>query len=149
MWVQSHVAGRWVIVPAEELGWSLTAGRGDLSGLPHNKNQSEMGLERARRIILYILWRYPGAFLSHGEGISELVRISTCKAYRQRGIGQAIVTYLVNVARLRGDRRIIVKTNVSWHDALRLYQCLGFVEYGRTALGIGLELLLTAPEQGA
>lgn len=90
-----------------------------------------------------------GALLSHGEGISELVRISTCKAYRQRGIGQAIVTYLVNVARLRGDRRIIVKTNASWHDAIRLYQRLGFVEYGRTALGMGLELLLTAPEQGA
>jgi GNAT superfamily N-acetyltransferase len=90
-----------------------------------------------------------GALILHGEGISELVRISTCKAYRRQSIGQAIVTYLVNVARQRGDRRIIVKTNVSWHDAIRLYQHLGFVEYGRTALGVGLELLLTAPEQGA
>jgi GNAT superfamily N-acetyltransferase len=90
-----------------------------------------------------------GALLSHGAGISELVRISTRKDYRRRGIGQAIVTYLVNVARLRGDRRIIVKTNASWHDAIHLYKRLDFVEYGRTALGVGLELLLAAPEQGA
>ena len=90
-----------------------------------------------------------GALILHGEGISEMVRISTRKTYRRRGIGQAIVTYLVDVARQRGDRRIIVKTNASWHDAIRLYQRLGFVEYGRTALGMGLELLLTAPEQGA
>ncbi len=89
------------------------------------------------------------ALISRGEGISEMVRISTRKTYRRRGIGQAIVTYLVNVARQRGDRRIIVKTNASWHDAIRLYQHLGFVEYGRTALGVGLELLLTTPEQGA
>ena len=90
-----------------------------------------------------------GALLPHGEGISELVRISTRKAYRRRGIGQAIVTYLVNIARQRGDRRIIVKTNASWHDAIHLYTHLGFVAYGHTALGVALELLLAAPEQGA
>ncbi len=87
-----------------------------------------------------------GALLSHDEGISELVRISTRKDYRRRGIGQAIVTSLVNVARQRGDRRIIVKTNASWHDAIHLYKRLGFVEYERTAPGVGLELLLAAPE---
>jgi GNAT superfamily N-acetyltransferase len=90
-----------------------------------------------------------GALISHGEGISELVRISTHKDYRRQGIGQAIVTYLVNVARLRGDRRIIVKTNASWHEAIHLYTRQGFFEYERTALGVGLELLLAAPEQGA
>jgi GNAT superfamily N-acetyltransferase len=90
-----------------------------------------------------------GALLSHGAGISELVRISTRKDYRRRGIGRAIITSLVNVARQRGDQRIIVKTNASWHDAIHLYKRLDFVEYGRTALGVGLELLLAAPEQGA
>jgi GNAT superfamily N-acetyltransferase len=89
-----------------------------------------------------------GALILHGEGISEMVRISTRKTYRRRGIGQAIVTYLVNVARQRGDRRIIVKTNASWHDAIHLYQRLGFVEYERTALGVGLELLLTTVTHG-
>ncbi len=86
-----------------------------------------------------------GALILHGEGLSEMVRISTRKDYRRRGIGQAIIAYLVNVARQRGDRRIIVKTNASWHDAINLYKRLDFVEYGRTAIGVGLELLLAAP----
>jgi GNAT superfamily N-acetyltransferase len=86
-----------------------------------------------------------GALILHGEGLSEMVRISTRKDYRRRGIGQAIITYLVNVARQRGDRRIIVKTNASWNDAINLYKGLDFVEYGRTAIGVGLELLLAAP----
>lgn len=89
-----------------------------------------------------------GALILHGEGISEMVRISTRKTHRRRGIGQAIVTYLVDVARQRCDRRIIVKTNASWHDAIHLYQRLGFVEYERTALGVGLELLLTTVTHG-
>jgi GNAT superfamily N-acetyltransferase len=85
-----------------------------------------------------------GALISLGEGLSEMVRISTRKDYRRRGIGQAIITYLVNVARQRGDRRIIVKTNASWDDAINLYKRLDFVEYGRTTIGVGLELLLAA-----
>jgi hypothetical protein len=55
----------------------------------------------------------------------------------------------VNIARQRGDRRIIVKTNASWHDVINFYKRLDFVEYERTALGVGLELLLAAPEPGA
>jgi GNAT superfamily N-acetyltransferase len=90
-----------------------------------------------------------GALIFHGEEISEMVRISTRKEYRRRGIGRAIITSLVNVARQRGDQRIIVKTNASWHDAINLYKRLGFVESGRTALGVSLELLLAAPEPGA
>jgi ribosomal protein S18 acetylase RimI-like enzyme len=86
-----------------------------------------------------------GALISLGEGLSEMVRISTRKDYRRRGIGQAIITYLVNVSRQRGDRRIIVKTNASWDDAINLYKRLDFVEYGRTTIGVGLELLLAAP----
>jgi ribosomal protein S18 acetylase RimI-like enzyme len=86
-----------------------------------------------------------GALISLGEGLSEMVRISTRKDYRRRGIGQAIITYLVNVSRQRDDRRIIVKTNASWHDAINLYKRLDFVEYGRTTIGVSLELLLAAP----
>jgi GNAT superfamily N-acetyltransferase len=90
-----------------------------------------------------------GALISHSEGISEMVRISTRKDYRRRGIGQAIATYLISVARLRGDRRIIVKTGATWHDAIHLYQRLDFVECGQTDLTVSLELLLAVPEQGA
>ncbi len=97
--------------------------------------------EQARWLVLEGLGEHFG-YILHGEGISEMVRVSTRKDYRRRGIGQAIVTYLVDVARQCGDRRIIVKTNASWQDAINLYQRLDFVEYGRTASSVGLELLL-------
>jgi GNAT superfamily N-acetyltransferase len=90
-----------------------------------------------------------GALISHGEGISEMVRISTRKDSRRRGIGRAIVISLVNVARLRGDQHIIVKTNASWHEVITFYKRLDFVEYERTDLGVGLELLLAGPESEA
>ena len=87
-----------------------------------------------------------GALILHNEGISEMVRISTRKDYRRRGIGQSIITTLVNTARERGRRRIIVKTNADWYDAIHLYKRLGFVEYSRTGDGVKLELLLDGSE---
>ncbi len=86
-----------------------------------------------------------GALIGHSERTSELVRISTRKDVRRRGIGRAIITALVNIARLRGDRRIVAKTNASWHEVITFSKCLGFVEYEQTALGVSLELL-AAPE---
>jgi ribosomal protein S18 acetylase RimI-like enzyme len=87
-----------------------------------------------------------GALILHNEGISEMVRISTRKDYRRRGIGQSITSSLVNAARELGSRRIIVKTNADWHDAIHLYKRLGFVEYSRTGDGVKLELLLDGSE---
>ncbi len=77
-----------------------------------------------------------GALINRGEGISELVRISTRKDSRRRSVGQVIITSLVNLVRLR------------WHDVITFYKRLDFVEYERTALGVSLELLLAALEQG-
>jgi GNAT superfamily N-acetyltransferase len=82
-----------------------------------------------------------GALIYHGEGISELVRISTRKPYRRMGIGRAIIAHLVNIARQRGDQRITVETNTAWHEVVSFYKRLNFVEYERTELGVGLELI--------
>ncbi|PWT76001.1 MAG: GNAT family N-acetyltransferase [Chloroflexi bacterium] len=81
-----------------------------------------------------------GALIYQGEGISELVRISTREPYRRMGIGRAIIAHLVNIARQRGDQRIIVETNTAWHEVVSFYERLNFVEYERTELGVGLEL---------
>ena len=43
---QCHVAGRSVKVPAEEVGWSLTPGRGGLSGLSTDEKTSPKGVCR-------------------------------------------------------------------------------------------------------
>ena len=83
-----------------------------------------------------------GALIFLGEGISEMLRISIRKDYRRRGIGQVIITSLINAARERGGRRIIVKTNADWFDAINLYKRLNFVEYERTTDAVNLALLL-------
>ena len=46
MWLQCHVARKSVNVPAEELGWSLTPGRGGLSGLPTDEKTSPKWVRR-------------------------------------------------------------------------------------------------------
>ena len=46
----SHVTGRWVKEPAEELEWSLTLGREDLSELPHYKKPARSGYAEGRSI---------------------------------------------------------------------------------------------------
>jgi ribosomal protein S18 acetylase RimI-like enzyme len=84
-----------------------------------------------------------GALISLEDGTSEMVRVSTHVEYRRRGIGTAIVTRLLSIARQRGDRRIILTTRQNWVDALNLYKGLGFVEYGRTATRIDLEKVAT------
>ncbi len=46
MWEECHVERESVKAPAEELGWSLASGRGDLSGL---SNDEKTGLKWIRR----------------------------------------------------------------------------------------------------
>ena len=87
-----------------------------------------------------------GALVSLEDGTSEMVRVSTHVEYRRRGIGTAIVTRLLSIARQRGDRRVILETRLDWNDAIHLYQGLGFVEYGRTATVIDLEKVITRDE---
>jgi len=83
-----------------------------------------------------------GALVKLEDELSEMVRISTCKEYRKRGIASAIIRHLIELARQRGDRRIIIKTRLDWEDAITLYKRLGFTEFGRAQYGIGLELWL-------
>lgn len=86
-----------------------------------------------------------GVLMRRDERTSELVRISTRKDARRQGIGRAIITALVNIARSHGDRRIIVKTDTPWHEVITFYKSLGFTEYERTALDVSMELFV-APE---
>jgi ribosomal protein S18 acetylase RimI-like enzyme len=85
-----------------------------------------------------------GALITEAEGVGRIVRVSTHRDYRRRGIGRAIVTRLLNQARERGYRRVLVSTNTDWYDAIGLYQRLGFVEYGRNEYGVGMSLEMSS-----
>lgn len=72
-----------------------------------------------------------GCLLIQPGASGQLVRVSTHYAYRRLGIARAICQQLIEHARQRGLRRLIVETNRDWYDAIRLYQQLGFQQYTR------------------
>ena len=81
-----------------------------------------------------------GTLVAAGPGVGRLVRMSVDSQYRRHGIGRALVAHLVDSARARGDRRLLIETNDDWHDAIGLYQACGFVEEERSDGSVHLAL---------
>lgn len=67
-----------------------------------------------------------GCLIREAEGVSRIVRMSVHPDYRRRGIGRSLVAALVNLARERGDRKVVLETNRTWEDARGLYLRAGF-----------------------
>src|ERR687885_1580539 len=57
--------------------------------------------------------------------------MSVAREHRGQGLGRALVEHLLDEARRRGYRRVLVETTKEWHDAIRLYERCGFVEHAR------------------
>ena len=72
-----------------------------------------------------------GALITEREGTGRLVRMSVSRKYRRKGIGRALVAYLLNIARQQGFTRVVVTTEPDWEDAIGLYRHCGFIEYQR------------------
>ena len=65
------------------------------------------------------------------QATGRIVRMSVAREHRGRGLGRALVEHLLDEARRRGYRRVLVETTKEWHDAIRLYERCGFAEYAR------------------
>ncbi|HEY7849890.1 MAG TPA: GNAT family N-acetyltransferase [Ktedonobacterales bacterium] len=84
-----------------------------------------------------------GGLLFEDDGATcQLVRVSVRRDLRRRGIARALVAALLAEARQRERLRVWVETNVSWRDAIALYQRMGFIEYARRDGLVFLELRL-------
>lgn len=84
-----------------------------------------------------------GALLFEPDGVTcQLVRVSVRRDLRRSGIARAIVASLLVVARERGRRRVWVETDEPWHDAIALYERMGFTIYERRDGLVFLELPL-------
>lgn len=70
-----------------------------------------------------------GALIAVGKQTGRLVRMSVHRRWRRLGLGRALVAHLVDAARERGYRRVVVETNKDWWDAIALYRRCGFDEY--------------------
>src|SRR6266566_9735814 len=80
MWMQGHVMERWVKVPAEELGESLTLGREGRPELPHHQKHARSGFGDSWPIYPPYLIGAPllmcsPAFLSSSSACSSFSRI--------------------------------------------------------------------------
>ena len=61
-----------------------------------------------------------------GDGVCEALKFGVKEAYRQRGIGTALMEAVIQAAREAGQKTIVVTSNHKLKDALRIYEKLGF-----------------------
>jgi GNAT superfamily N-acetyltransferase len=70
-----------------------------------------------------------GALIEERPSIGRLVRMSVDRSQRGQGIGRKLVHHLLDEARLRGYRQVLIETNDDWSDAIGLYRSCGFTEF--------------------
>ena len=81
-----------------------------------------------------------GALITEREGTGRLVRMSVSRKHRRKGIGRALVSYLLDIARQQGFTRVVVTTEPDWEDAIGLYRHCGFTEYKRDDVDVYFSL---------
>ncbi len=81
-----------------------------------------------------------GTLIPRGEGVAEVLRMSTAHDFRGRGVTTRLLRELLDDARRRGLRTVILETSAGWLDARSLYERNGFIfdreedgEFGRDA----------------
>jgi ribosomal protein S18 acetylase RimI-like enzyme len=97
-----------------------------------------------------------GQLARWGSRTAEISDLVVSAAWRGRGIGTAIVTNLIDLARRQGFTSVEIGAVESNIPALSLYERLGFTEYKRVLLDVGrgfenviyLRYLLTHNRQG-
>lgn len=83
-----------------------------------------------------------GVLIALDDRVGRIARVSVARGYRRRGIAAQIVAGLVELARERLLRRLVVETNHDWLEAIALYRTLGFQPYDRDEVSIHMELEL-------
>lgn len=82
-----------------------------------------------------------GALIAENENTGRLVRMSVSRTHRRQGIGRALVTHLLDVARQKGFGLVRVSTEPDWQDAIGLYKHCGFIEYKHDEVGAYFSLV--------
>jgi putative acetyltransferase len=88
-----------------------------------------------------------GALLPAMEGTGQIVRMSVHREWRRQGIGRRLLDALIQAARQRGYRRLLLETTSSWQEVVQFYRRYGFsiTHYDLTA-GETHMVLMLAPE---
>ena len=83
-----------------------------------------------------------GALITEDENRGRIVRMSVKRAHRCKGIGRALVTHLLDVARQKGFTQVRVSTEHDWEEAIGIYEHFGFSERHRDDVDIHFSLAL-------
>lgn len=67
-----------------------------------------------------------GALRPAGAGRFEIVRMSVAREQRRRGVGAQVLAALVDAARERGARELVLETTLGWQSAIDFYERHGF-----------------------
>lgn len=81
-----------------------------------------------------------GALVRREDGCGQIVRMSTDEAWRRQGVAAAVLKQLLDGARDRGLRRVVVQTQPEWEDAVGLYTSTGFRRAGVDDVDVVLHL---------
>jgi len=74
-----------------------------------------------------------GSFLDQNDATrAHLISMWTAPTHRQRGIGRLLVNGVLNWARSRNARVLLLMVTSNNEPAIRFYQRLGFTRTGRT-----------------
>lgn len=71
-----------------------------------------------------------GAAVLQPEGYAELKRMFVREAARGHGVGRRVLAFLEEQVRRRGVTLARLETGVYSHDAIRLYERMGYVKIG-------------------
>ena len=67
-----------------------------------------------------------GALVPRSEKTAEIVRMSMAAEMRRQGIAHRILDHLVEIARNKGYRQVILETTVTWVEVIEFYLHCGF-----------------------
>jgi putative acetyltransferase len=124
---------------------------------PESVHALDLGALRGPGIAFWSAWDGAslagcGALKDHGDGSLELKSMRTATGGRGRGVGSAILRFLLDQARSQGADRVLLETGAEdyFAPARRLYERHGFgvrgpfADYGEDPLSVYMELALSA-----
>jgi putative acetyltransferase len=105
----------------EHWGWIDPSRNPDLEDIAFSYSQAWFIVVRCGGVLVGT-----GALVPRSPEEAEIVRMSVDQELRRQGVGRQILDRLVEEARGRGFRRIILETTATWKDVIAFYLAYGF-----------------------
>ncbi|HJR70909.1 MAG TPA: GNAT family N-acetyltransferase [Gammaproteobacteria bacterium] len=110
-----------------------------MSSLSPPESAHALDLERLRKpdVTFWSVWEGPellgvGALQELDSTHGEVKSMRTARAHLRKGVGRAVLTHIIGVARARGYERLSLETGSmdAFQPARKLYESFGFVYCG-------------------